>query len=402
MKRVMVVFGTRPEAIKLAPLIQALHAADDLEPHVVVTGQHREMLDQVNTFFGITPDVDLDLMSHGSSVNAIARRVMEALERLFDEELPDAVVVQGDTISAAAASLAGFLARVPVVHVEAGLRTGDLRSPFPEEANRRLTAVLAGLHLAPTPTARANLEREGIDPASIVVTGNTVVDALHWAVRQPVEFSDRALHGLGDERRLVLVTTHRREAWGAPMAAAMTGLGDVARAHPELDFLLPLHRNQIVRDAVTGALGEATNVTLTEPLAYAEFAHLMKKAHLIVTDSGGVQEEAPSLGKPVLVLRDTTERPEGITAGTVKLVGTDRDVVRDEVERLLTDEASYEAMANAVNPYGDGNAAARSVASIRAFLSGTAMPAEFRPTRFARNELPDGGLSEGEECSNAG
>lgn len=378
--RIMVVYGTRPEAIKLAPLVRELVAAPDLEPYVVVTGQHREMLDQVNSFFAIKPDVDLDLMSHGASVNALARRVLEAMESLFEEGTPDAVVVQGDTTSAFAASLAGFLASVPVVHVEAGLRTGNLRSPFPEEANRRLTAVVAGLHLAPTATARANLEREGIDPAAIVVTGNTVVDALQWAVQQPVEFSDprvAELAGLGDDRGLVLVTTHRREAWGARMEAAMAGLGDVARNHPELDFLLPLHRNPVVRDAVVGALGELANVMLTEPLAYAEFAQVMDRARLIVTDSGGVQEEAPSLGKPVLVLRDSTERPEGVAAGTVKLVGTDRDVVRTETERLLTDPAAYAKMANAVNPYGDGHAAERSVAAIRASLAGTPMPAEF-------------------------
>lgn len=377
--RVMVVYGTRPEAIKLAPVVRELRASEDLEPVVVVTGQHREMLDQVNSFFGIEPDVDLDLMSHGSSVSSIARRVLAAMEDLLVEQAPDAVVVQGDTTSAFAASLASFLAGVPVVHVEAGLRTGDLASPFPEEANRRLTAVVTRLHLAPTSTARANLEREGIDPATIVVTGNTVVDALHWAVEQPAEHTDPRVAGLGEQRGLVLVTTHRRESWGDRMVAAMSGLGDVARAHPELDFLLPLHRNRVVREAVTASLGERPNVLLTEPLAYAEFAHVMKRSLLIVTDSGGVQEEAPSLGKPVLVLRDTTERPEGVDAGTVRLVGTERDVVRREVERLLTDTDAYTAMARAVNPYGDGRAAARSVEAIRSVLRGTPMPAEFAP-----------------------
>ncbi|MCW2761844.1 MAG: UDP-N-Acetylglucosamine 2-epimerase [Marmoricola sp.] len=377
--RVMVVYGTRPEAIKLAPLVRQLHLAEDLAPYVVVTGQHREMLDQVNSLFEISPDEDLDLMIHGASVNAIARRVLEAMEKVLEVDQPDALVVQGDTTSALAASLAGFLAEVPVVHVEAGLRTGNLRSPFPEEANRRLTSVVADLHLAPTSTARSNLEREGIDPESIVVTGNTVVDALHWAVHQPVEFSDPRLAVLGVDRGLVLVTTHRREAWGARMTDAMLGLRDIAGQHPELDFLLPLHRNQVVRDAVVGTLENLDNVVLTEPLAYAEFSHMMQRAHLVVTDSGGVQEEAPSLGKPVLVLRDTTERPEGVEAGTVKLVGTDRDVVRDEAERLLVDPTAYAEMANAVNPYGDGHAAERSVAAIRAILTGTAMPEEFHP-----------------------
>jgi UDP-N-acetylglucosamine 2-epimerase (non-hydrolysing) len=376
---VMVVFGTRPEAIKLAPVVRALDEHGTLGPRVVVTGQHREMLDQVNDFFGIVPDVDLDLMSHGASVNAIARRVLESMETLLAAERPAAVVVQGDTTSAFAASLAAFLAEVPVVHVEAGLRTGNLRSPFPEEANRRLTAVVADLHLAPTATARDNLLAESVDPARVVVTGNTVVDALQWAVRQPVRLTDPRVAELGADRPLVLVTTHRREAWGPRMEAAMAGLGDVAAAHPELDVLLPMHRNPVVRDAVVEALGAHDNVLLTEPLAYAEFAHVMARAHLVVTDSGGIQEEAPSLGKPVLVLRDTTERPEGVAAGTVRLVGTDREVVRTETERLLTDPAAYAAMANAVNPYGDGHAAARSVAAIDALLHGSAMPAEFVP-----------------------
>jgi UDP-N-acetylglucosamine 2-epimerase (non-hydrolysing) len=375
----MVVYGTRPEAIKLAPVVRALDEHGALRPRVVVTGQHREMLDQVNDFFGITPDVDLDLMTPGASVNAIARRVLESMETLLESGRPDAVVVQGDTTSAFAASLAAFLAAVPVVHVEAGLRTGNLRSPFPEEANRRLTAVVADLHLAPTTTARDNLLAESVDPARILVTGNTVVDALQWAVRQPVRFTDPRVEELGGERPLLLVTTHRREAWGPRMAAAMAGLGEVAAAHPELDVLLPMHRNPVVRDAVVEALGARPNVVLTEPLAYAEFAHVMARCHLVVTDSGGIQEEAPSLGKPVLVLRDTTERPEGVTAGTVKLVGTDRDVVREETERLLTDPAAYAAMANAVNPYGDGRAAERSVAAIAALLHGSERPAEFVP-----------------------
>jgi UDP-N-acetylglucosamine 2-epimerase (non-hydrolysing) len=383
-RRVMVVFGTRPEAIKLAPVVRALEQTEGLEPFVVVTGQHREMLDQVNSFFGIAPHVDLDLMIHGATPNAIARRVLREIERLLESERPDAVVVQGDTTSAFATSLAAFLADVPLVHVEAGLRTGDLRSPFPEEANRKLTGVVASLHLAPTATAWRNLVRENVDPASILVTGNTVVDALNWAVRQSVTFTDDRVAALGRDRGLVLVTAHRRESWGRPMLQAMSGLGDVARRHPELDFLLPLHRNQVVRESVCAALAGLDNVVLTEPLAYAEFAHAMARCRLVVTDSGGVQEEAPSLGKPVLVLRDTTERPEGVAAGTVRLVGTDRAAVAAEVEHLLDDPAAYDAMARAVNPYGDGHAAARSVAAIRAHLDGTAMPAPFVPADAGR------------------
>jgi UDP-N-acetylglucosamine 2-epimerase (non-hydrolysing) len=375
----MVVYGTRPEAIKLAPLIRGLAASERLEPLVVVTGQHREMLDQVNTLFGIVPDVDLNLMDHGASVNAIARRVLKRVEEQLAEHRPDALVVQGDTTSAFAASLAAFLEDVPVIHLEAGLRTGNRRSPFPEEANRQLTSVVTDLHLAPTSVARENLEAEGIDPTTIVVTGNTVVDALQWAVEQPVTFSDALLEKLGTERDLILVTTHRREAWGDRMLAAMRGLGEVARNHPEVDLLLPMHRNPIVRDAVIEALGHLPNVHLTEPLSYAEFCHVMKRSRLIVTDSGGIQEEAPSLGKPVLVLRDTTERPEGVDAGTVKVIGTDQETVRQETERLLTDAEAYAAMANAVNPYGDGHAAARAVQAIEALLLGGERPEEFRP-----------------------
>jgi UDP-N-acetylglucosamine 2-epimerase (non-hydrolysing) len=376
-KHIVVVYGTRPEAIKLAPLVRALHADDDLRTQVVVTGQHREMLDQVHSFFQITPDVDLDLMSHGATPNAIARAVLAELERVLEAHRPDAVVVQGDTTSAFAASFAAFLAGVPVVHLEAGLRTGNLRSPFPEEANRRLTSVVTSLHLSPTETARGNLERESVDPATILVTGNTVVDALQWAVQQPVVFTDERVASLGRDRGLVLVTTHRRESWGEPMEQAMAGIGDVARDHPEVDVLLPLHRNSVVREAVQSALGQLPNVILTEPLAYAEFAHLMARCLLVVTDSGGVQEEAPSFGKPVLVLRDTTERPEGVEAGVVRLVGTERQRVAHEIERLLDDPTAYADMARAVNPYGDGEAARRSRDAIRSLLGLGPMPEPF-------------------------
>jgi UDP-N-acetylglucosamine 2-epimerase (non-hydrolysing) len=376
-KHILVVYGTRPEAIKLAPLVRALRADADLRTKVVVTGQHREMLDQVHSFFQISPDVDLDLMSHGATPNAVARAVLGQLERVLEADRPDAVVVQGDTTSAFAASLAAFLTGVPVVHLEAGLRTGNLRSPFPEEANRRLTGVVTSLHLAPTVTAQRNLELESVDPATILVTGNTVVDALQWAVQQPVGITDERVASLDRDRGLVLVTTHRRESWGARMEQAMAGIGDVARDHPELDVLLPLHRNSVVRDAVQAALGELPNVILTEPLPYAEFAHLMARCLLVVTDSGGVQEEAPSFGKPVLVLRDTTERPEGVEAGVVRLVGTERQRVAHEIERLVNEPAAYAEMARAVNPYGDGNAAQRSVGAIRSLLGLGSMPAPF-------------------------
>lgn len=377
--KVMLVYGTRPEAIKMAPLIQRMFESEDLLPFIVVTGQHREMLDQVNSLFGIVPDVDLDLMSHGSSVTSIARRVLEEMEGLLAKERPDVVVVQGDTTSAFAASLAAFFAEIPVVHLEAGLRTGDLSSPFPEEANRRLTAVVTKLHLAPTRAARANLEREGVDTKSIAVTGNTVVDALKWTVGRDVKYTDERLEHLNFRRRMVLVTTHRRESWGAPMATAMAGLRMVALENPDLQFVLPLHRNRVVREVVVKALGDLESVLLTEPLSYSEFAHLMKQSYLIVTDSGGVQEEAPSLGKPVLVMRETTERPEGVQAGTVRLVGTEADAIRKEIDRLVNDSDAYEAMANSVNPYGDGFAAERAIQAIRARFLGGDYPQAFDP-----------------------
>jgi UDP-N-acetylglucosamine 2-epimerase (non-hydrolysing) len=376
-KNVLVVYGTRPEAIKLAPVVRALRDDPDLHPVVAVTGQHREMLDQVNDLFAIEPDFDLDLMSHGASISALTRTVLEHLAPVLEEVQPQAVVVQGDTTSAFAASYAAFLAGHRVVHVEAGLRTGNPRSPFPEEVNRRLTSVLAELHLAPTSTARDNLLSEGIDPATVVVTGNTVIDALHWAISRPVSFSDPALARLGVSRDLVLVTAHRRESWGGRMSQAMLGLRDVAEARPGIDMVVPMHRNPIVRTSMVEAFGDLPNVVLTEPLTYAAFAHLMNRSRLVVTDSGGVQEEAPGLGKPVLVLRETTERPEGVEAGVVRLVGTDRTKVAHEVDRLLSDPAEYAAMARAVNPYGDGHAAERSLTAIRGLLGLGAMPAPY-------------------------
>ncbi|MEP6799947.1 MAG: UDP-N-acetylglucosamine 2-epimerase (non-hydrolyzing) [Lapillicoccus sp.] len=380
MPRVMTIYGTRPEAIKMAPLIAALRDHPDLEPIVAVTGQHREMLDQVNALFGITPDHDLDLMTPGATLAQITSKTMLATSDLLERVRPDLVVVQGDTSSAFIAALAAFYHQIPVAHLEAGLRTGDIYSPFPEEVNRRLTAPIAALHLAPTSTSRANLEREGIDPAMITVTGNTVIDALRTSVGVPATFVDpRVAELVASGAPILLVTSHRRESWGSRMTDAMGAVRDVAERHPELRVLLPMHRNSLVRDVIEPALAGLTNVLLTEPLSYHEFAHVLRAAKVVLTDSGGVQEEAPSLGKPVLVMRDTTERPEAVDAGTVKLVGTDRDLVRRETLRLLEDDAAYALMANATNPYGDGHAAPRGVAAIAELLGvGTRLP-EFSP-----------------------
>jgi UDP-N-acetylglucosamine 2-epimerase (non-hydrolysing) len=364
-KKVMVVYGTRPEAIKMAPLVTALREHEELQPVVAVTGQHREMLDQVNELFGIRPDHDLDLMTHGAGLREITTRTLAATSELLQQTAPDAVVVQGDTTSAFTAALAAFYEQIPVVHLEAGLRTGNIYSPFPEEVNRRLTAPLAALHLAPTRTSRANLEREGVDRAAITVTGNTVIDALMTTTSIEPKFADKVVEEVvRSGHDLLLVTSHRRESWGDRMTGAMDGVRSIASAHPDLLVLLPMHRNRVVRDVIEPALRGLDNVVLTEPLSYHEFAHALKASKVVLTDSGGVQEEAPSLGKPVLVMRDTTERPEAVTAGTVRLVGTDRDTIVREVERLLTDDGAYAAMATAVNPYGDGRAASRSVAAV--------------------------------------
>jgi UDP-N-acetylglucosamine 2-epimerase (non-hydrolysing) len=365
MRRVMTIYGTRPEAIKMAPLIAELQAQAGLEPVVAVTGQHREMLDQVNELFGIVPNHDLDLMTHGADLAHIAATALTNVNDLLASERPDVVVVQGDTSSAFAAGLAAFYHQIPLVHLEAGLRTRNIYSPFPEEVNRRLTAPLCALNLAPTATARANLEVEGITPDTITVIGNTVIDALLRTVGVPVTFTDPDLGRLvASGESFILVTSHRRESWGERMADAMLGLRDVSVKHPELQIVLPMHRNPVVRKVIEATLLDQPNVRLSEPLSYHEFAHALRACRLVVTDSGGVQEEAPSLGKPVLVMRDTTERPEAVMAGTVKLVGTDRDLVRDETLTLLEDPVAYARMANAVNPYGDGRAAPRGVAAI--------------------------------------
>ena len=364
--KVMTVYGTRPEAIKVAPVVKALEACPDFESTTVVTGQHREMLDQVNAIFGITPDHDLDVFAHGQTLNSIMAKVFDRLDPVLVQERPDAVVVQGDTSTVAAASIAAFYRQIPVVHIEAGLRSGDISSPFPEEANRKLTSQVTALHLAPTSTSRDNLVREDIDAATVAVTGNTVIDALLHTVEQQIPFTDaRLAEAERSGRSVLLVTTHRRENWGGAMEGVGRALKALALRYPEQLLVLPAHRNPIVRQAVLPYLTGLDNVLVTEPLAYGEFTRLMAASKIVLTDSGGVQEEAPSLGKPVLVMRDNTERPEAVEAGTVRLIGTDEERIVDEVSRLMDDESHYASMANAVNPYGDGRAAERSVAAVR-------------------------------------
>ncbi|WP_313661946.1 non-hydrolyzing UDP-N-acetylglucosamine 2-epimerase [Cellulosimicrobium cellulans] len=366
--RIMTVYGTRPEAIKVAPVIKALEESPDFESVTVVTGQHREMLDQVNELFGIVPDHDLNVMSHGQTLAQIFARVIEGLDPILEKEKPTAVIVQGDTSTSTAAALAAFYRQIPVVHLEAGLRSGNIQSPFPEEANRKITTQIAALHLAPTETSRANLLAEGVDDSTIVVTGNTVIDALLSTVGKEIPFTDPRLEELAASgRRILLVTTHRRENWGGAMEGVGRALARIARSFPDVEIVLPAHRNPVVREAVLPQLEGLDNVTVTEPLPYGEFARVMSASTLILSDSGGVQEEAPSLGKPVLVMRDNTERPEAVEAGTVRLVGTDEGRVVDEVASLLADDDRYGAMACARNPYGDGDAAGKTLAALRDF-----------------------------------
>jgi UDP-N-acetylglucosamine 2-epimerase (non-hydrolysing) len=379
-KKVLCVFGTRPEAIKMAPVVLALDASPDFEPVVAVTAQHRSMLDQVLETFAITPDHDLGIGRDNQTLGDITRRALAGIERLIAGVEPDLVVLQGDTTTAFTAALAGFYARVPVAHVEAGLRTGDPMSPYPEEVNRRLISQLAALHLAPTPSAATNLVAQGINPGTVVCTGNTVIDALNWTVAQPERAESALLRDLAsDGRRLILVTVHRRESWGAPITRVARALATVARANPDVLVVVPVHKNPVVRQSVVPVLGDVANVRLVEPVPYGDFAHVMRRSHLIVTDSGGIQEEAPSLGKPVLVLRKVTERLEAVAAGSTELIGTEEAYVARRVQDLLSDPVGYARMARAQNPYGDGRAAARSVAAMRWLLAGGPRPAEFHP-----------------------
>lgn len=377
--KIMTVYGTRPEAIKVAPVIKALEKDERFESVAVSTGQHKEMLEQVNTMFGIEPKLDLHLMKPGQGLNEIVSRALMGLDEIIDAEQPDVIISQGDTSTAMAAALAGFHRGVKIVHLEAGLRTGDIHSPFPEEANRKLIGQVAELHLAPTAGSMENLRRENVRSKDIAVTGNTVIDALLEAASWDTEFEDPALQEAAESgKRLVVVTTHRRENLEA-MKEIGGAVEDLAEAYPDINFVLPLHLNPKVREAVLPEVESLSNVIITDPLPYDQFTKLLDRATIILTDSGGVQEEAPALGKPVLVMRQNTERPEAVVAGTVKLVGTNRSLIVAEAKLLLDDDAAYHSMANAVNPYGDGKGAERSVAAIAEMLGvGERLP-DFAP-----------------------
>ena len=369
MKKVMCVFGTRPEAIKMAPVVKAIEQNENLQSIVTVTAQHREMLDQVLQLFQITPDYDLNLMKQGQTLTDITAGVLRGLEDILKKEQPDLVLVHGDTTTTFAAALAAFYQQVPVGHVEAGLRSGNMYSPYPEEANRKLTGVMTSLHFSPTPESRQNLLRENADDSKIFVTGNTVIDALLATVKDHHQFADADLQALLDSPgKKVLITAHRRENQGEPMAHIFQAVHRLHETLPDVQFIFPIHKNPRVRELAAQILGDLARVHIIEPLDYEPFANAMSRVDLIMTDSGGLQEEAPALGKPVLVLRDTTERPEAVTAGTVELVGTDEELIYNTALTLLTDAEAYAKMANAVNPYGDGKACGRITAAIEYYF----------------------------------
>ncbi|HAS6160769.1 non-hydrolyzing UDP-N-acetylglucosamine 2-epimerase [Vibrio vulnificus] len=369
-KKVLTVFGTRPEAIKMAPLVHALAADERFEAKCCVTAQHREMLDQVLELFEITPDYDLNLMKAGQTLNEVTARILLELKPVLQEFKPDVVLVHGDTATTFAASLAAYYEQIAVGHVEAGLRTGNIYSPWPEEANRKLTGALTTYHFAPTETSKQNLLQENFAEENIFVTGNTVIDAL-LMVKEKIE-QDADLKAtlaaqfpyLDENKKLILVTGHRRESFGGGFERICEALAQTAKQHPEVQILYPMHLNPNVREPVNRILGSVENVLLIEPQQYLPFIYLMDRAHIILTDSGGIQEEAPSLGKPVLVMRDTTERPEAVAAGTVKLVGTDVEKIVSNLNTLITDSDAYQAMSFAHNPYGDGKACQRILDSL--------------------------------------
>lgn len=368
--KVMSVFGTRPEAIKMAPVVKCIEAAEDMESIVCVTAQHREMLDQVLNLFAITPDYDLNIMKSGQTLSEITSRALTGIEAVLQKARPDIVLVHGDTTTTFTGALAAFYQQIPVGHVEAGLRSGNKYSPYPEEINRTLTGRLAELHFAPTVGNRENLLREGVDPARITITGNTVIDALKRVVRPDYRFEVPELNRVDfGAKRTLLLTAHRRENLGKPMEAIFEAILQVHRHNPDVEVIFPVHMNPRVRELAHRYFGEAPFIHLIEPLDYEPFANLQAKVDLILTDSGGIQEEAPALGKPVLVLRTETERPEAVAAGTVAMAGIETDTIFAMTHELLNNPQKYDAMANAVNPYGDGQAAPRTLEAIRDFFN---------------------------------
>ena len=376
MKRVLIVFGTRPEAIKMAPLVLAFkQLAGEIEAKVCVTAQHREMLDQVLDIFNIVPDFDLNIMKPGQDLYDVTSNILLGMKEVLAEYEPDVVFVHGDTTTTIATAMSAFYQKIPVAHVEAGLRTGDIYSPWPEEANRKLTSQITKYHFTPTQTSRENLLKENIPENDIYVTGNTVIDALHWVLNK-IEKNESLKSTLsdtirsdfsafGNDERLVLITGHRRENFGQGFLDMCSAIKTLAEEHPEVNFVYPVHLNPNVQKPVLELLSGINNVYLISPLDYEPFVYLMSKSYLILTDSGGIQEEAPSLGKPVLVMRDTTERPEAVEAGTVKLVGTNPSTIVNEVNNLLKDNSLYESMSQAHNPYGDGKACEKIVNLIK-------------------------------------
>lgn len=364
--KVMTIFGTRPEAIKMAPLVKELQRAEEIESILCVTAQHRQMLDMVLDLFELKPDYDLNIMQHGQTISDITVKVLKGLESVLQEVKPDLVLVHGDTTTTFIGALACFYQQIPVGHVEAGLRSGNIYSPYPEEMNRRLTGALTRLHFAPTEGNVRNLLKEGIDKENIFITGNTVIDALLQVVREDYVFANPLLNEIDYANKKVLVMTcHRRENWGKPMEDIFHAVVEILQQHKDVEIVFPVHLNPKIRHLAEEIMGDVEGIHLIEPLDYEPFVNLLNKAYLILTDSGGIQEEAPALGKPILVLRTETERPEAVEAGTVKVVGVDKNKIISETNLLLTNREHYLQMANAVNPYGDGRASKRIVEVIK-------------------------------------
>jgi UDP-N-acetylglucosamine 2-epimerase (non-hydrolysing) len=372
-KKIAVVFGTRPDTIKMAPIILELQKyPEQFDVLTIATAQHRQMLDQVLKVFNIKSLYDLDIMEPKQTLASLTARIITGLDKIFADEKPDMVLVQGDTSTTCIGSLAAFYHRIPVGHIEAGLRTNDKANPFPEEINRRITSCIADLHFAPTRKARQSLLKENISPSSVFITGNTVIDALKYSVRSDYEFSLPVLDRIvSDGRKIVLITMHRRENWGKPMAGACTAIKRLALKYPDLIFVFPVHLNPVVREVVYPILQDLRNVILTEPLDYRDFVNIMSKSYLLFTDSGGVQEEGPHFGIPILVLRSVTERPEAVEFGTVKLVGLNEENIFHTAVHLMENKAEYNKMANAVNPYGDGLSSERTIRIIRNYFGFT-------------------------------